>query len=584
MSYCPICCDTINRSTKSEVICRFDDCKYMACKECVRTYLTHTTLEPHCMKCRKKWDLEFLKTNLNASFMQTDYKDHRKSILIDSAISKLSEHYSNAVIYNNQKKSEIEISEKMAKIDEHHHEITKIYREIAGIRNNPDLVLKKEKDERRKFVMPCQTNDCRGMLSSSYKCELCEKFTCAQCFEAIVGDKEDHTCKKEDVDTADELRRNSKPCPRCGTRISKIDGCDQMWCVECKTAFSWNRGTIETGNVHNPHFFQWMRQTGGQIGEPNILCGRDNNRAAIILIKDISTTLNRVSSIFSSFLYNYKKSTLSTKPQQCEDEKLYLALKTRDVSFYSNISEAEDYFFKYYRFINHVDNVDLRNIRRVIQHRDDDNILFYKYILNECEKDELADFLIKRDSSNVKDNALRDILEAFVMAGRQIIEEYHKELLALVTIDFKEEVNQTWDNIPTHNKTLEFDVPKSQMPAFIKTVQSFYKKNYEYYHKLEKSIPELIKKYYKIVENFTVYTNIEMMRYYILYSIRRQVSLWNHSIGEEEWLKFDSKADIVSKLNEYTQIIDRIKKEQIEKSNEEPIVKSNEEPVINSWV
>ena len=154
----------------------------------------------------------------------------------------------------------------------------------------------------------------------------------------------------------------------------------------------------------------------------------------------------------------------------------------------------------------------------------------------------------------------------------------------MVTIDFKEEVNQTWDNMPTNHKTLGFDVPQKQMPAFIKIVQTFYKKNCDYYHKLEKSIPELINKYYKIVENFTVYTNIEMMRYYILYSVRRQVSLWNHTIGEEEWLKFDSKADIVSKMNEYTQIIDRIKKEQVEKSNEEQVVRSNEEQLVNSWV
>ena len=125
---CGVCCDQYNKSTKSEIACCFEDCKYSACKECVRTYLINTTNEPHCMKCRKKWDLEFLKLKLNASFMQTEYREHRKNILLDSAISKMSEHYSNAIIYNNQKKAEAEIRVKTQKIDELHKDVSKIYK------------------------------------------------------------------------------------------------------------------------------------------------------------------------------------------------------------------------------------------------------------------------------------------------------------------------------------------------------------------------------------------------------------------------------------------------------------------------
>jgi hypothetical protein len=38
--------------------------------------------------------------------------------------------------------------------------------------------------------------------------------------------------------------------------------CDQMWCVSCHTAFSWKDGKIETGVVHNPHFYQFQRNNG----------------------------------------------------------------------------------------------------------------------------------------------------------------------------------------------------------------------------------------------------------------------------------------------------------------------------------
>jgi hypothetical protein len=31
----------------------------------------------------------------------------------------------------------------------------------------------------------------------------------------------------------------------------------------CNTAFSWETGQIATGRVHNPHYYEWMRRTGG---------------------------------------------------------------------------------------------------------------------------------------------------------------------------------------------------------------------------------------------------------------------------------------------------------------------------------
>ena len=43
--------------------------------------------------------------------------------------------------------------------------------------------------------------------------------------------------------------------------IHKIDGCAQMWCTECHTAFDWRSGRIETGRVHNPHYFEFKKRS-----------------------------------------------------------------------------------------------------------------------------------------------------------------------------------------------------------------------------------------------------------------------------------------------------------------------------------
>ena len=33
-----------------------------------------------------------------------------------------------------------------------------------------------------------------------------------------------------------------------------------MFCIQCKTAFSWKTGQVEMGVIHNPHYFELLRQ------------------------------------------------------------------------------------------------------------------------------------------------------------------------------------------------------------------------------------------------------------------------------------------------------------------------------------
>ena len=75
----------------------------------------------------------------------------------------------------------------------------------------------------------------------------------------------EHRCTRDDLASADEIRANTRPCPGCGTRVHKVQdgGCDQMWCTQCHTAFSWQTGIrVTRGPIHNPHYFEHLRVAG----------------------------------------------------------------------------------------------------------------------------------------------------------------------------------------------------------------------------------------------------------------------------------------------------------------------------------
>ena len=72
-----------------------------------------------------------------------------------------------------------------------------------------------------------------------------------------------------------------------------------MFCMECHTAFSWRTGRIETGNIHNPHYFEYMRRNGQQpdrnINE--VRCGREIDYRFCINLRQI---LGNYKSIFTN--------------------------------------------------------------------------------------------------------------------------------------------------------------------------------------------------------------------------------------------------------------------------------------------
>jgi len=163
----------------------------------------------------------------------------------------------------------------------------------------------------KKFIMPCQNDKCNGFLSDEYKCAMCGDQCCKKCFDMVGQDKDkikEHVCNEDQIKTAKLIKSTTKPCPKCGQRIHKISGCNQMWCTTCTCTFCYRTGEILNGAIHNPHYFQYMRnnrQNGNGNGEPanvvDIPCGdRDYTEHILNVLSRIRRSYGLVGSLTDS--------------------------------------------------------------------------------------------------------------------------------------------------------------------------------------------------------------------------------------------------------------------------------------------
>jgi hypothetical protein len=223
---------------------------------CVQRYLLETSNDPHCMGCKRAWDREVVDEGCTKTFRNKQLKEHRETILMERERCLLPETQPLVERRLHAKALEHQVAEISRQIRNLYRERDRLQDEVYEARYNRILP---PGEKKREFVRKCPVEDCRGFLSTAWKCGICENKICPECNE-IKG--EDHECDPANVETVKLLKKDTKPCPKCGTLIFKISGCSQMWCPDCHTAFCWNTGRIETGIIHNPHYYEFQRQHG----------------------------------------------------------------------------------------------------------------------------------------------------------------------------------------------------------------------------------------------------------------------------------------------------------------------------------
>ena len=286
---CQICCEKYNKSNHVPIKCR--SCDFEACRQCHATFiLDAANTIPNCMSCHKELQREFMVENFTQKFVTQDWKKHREQIILQRERALLPTRQPVAEMIRHKDALKREGDDILKQINELRARQYQCQREISNIEYRVRMGPTADANPNSRsasaphaaaFIRPCPNtaSNCRGFLSTQWKCNLCNIWACKDCHE-IKGMTQDaaHECNPDNLASAKLIDAETRPCPKCGARVFKISGCNQMFCTACNDcAFDWVTGRIET-IIHNPHYFEFQRQrNGGQAPRVlgDILCGRE---------------------------------------------------------------------------------------------------------------------------------------------------------------------------------------------------------------------------------------------------------------------------------------------------------------------
>jgi hypothetical protein len=148
---------------------------------------------------------------------------------------------------------------------------------------------------------------CAGFLNAEKECNVCSILFCSRC-------NKDHPlspCNEDDVATVQAILADSTPCPRCGEHISRVEGCNTMFCTKCSQFFGYETGSKlykRTDLLENFHHTESLKSTSKLPTEEALLHAHDRLLESQILLKD--RPANQVMLFYKKFVYfveNLKK-------------------------------------------------------------------------------------------------------------------------------------------------------------------------------------------------------------------------------------------------------------------------------------
>jgi hypothetical protein len=162
--------------------------------------------------------------------------------------------------------------------------------------------------------------------------------------------------------------------------IYKVSGCDQMWCTQCRTPFSWRTGQKINQTIHNPHYYEWMQQ-GGQ---------RELGRELMDVPCGGLPHIYQFDSIFKG--------------------------------------PSKRWVYNLHRYVNHAEQVLIPRSQRICDANDQHKRMRVQYLTNSLSRDEWKQELYRQEKVRQKHHQYLQILQTYVAVVsdwmRRIVLEY----------------------------------------------------------------------------------------------------------------------------------------------------------------
>lgn len=423
---CTVCMDNYTPIIRKKCVCKY--CKADTCSKCIERYLLERHEDAHCLHCRVNYNDATLQEICTKTYIQHIYFKHRQEVLINRERANLPGLQDVAIDERLKRGNDAKIKEINTEINtleaqkdlimtEYNRLYTDYYAKLAAkqdystIRKQLDELLvrsdkfrqqisqkrediqrikyptayglpanggthAKPEEEKKKFIRRCTRENCQGFLSTAWKCGICEYYSCSKCFITKTKKHDDpHECKKEDIETAEMIKADCKPCPNCGEFIQKSSGCSQMWCISCQTPWDWTTGKVVTGGIiHNPHYYEWMKRNGTAAARnpADVPCGGYPNG---------------------------------------------WELRRMPKGVRNNIS---NYFFEFHRICQELQDISERTYRSHID-LDSTNKINVKFLLGDFDEKHWGQLLGKNERKRKRDREVQEIFAAFRMVAVELI-------------------------------------------------------------------------------------------------------------------------------------------------------------------
>jgi hypothetical protein len=389
---CMVCAEDSTATRNPMVSCPYASCGFSACRKCCQRYILDQRVSK-CMngECGREWDRKFVVETFAKTFVTNDWKKMREQVLYDreKALLPATQGIVESRIRQEKTKDDIrQIDILMRELMARRHNLEVQYR--IGNHGNANPV-----HDRRQFIRACPADDCRGFLSTQWKCGTCAKSTCPECHELKHDHDILHVCNPDNVATAILLSKDTKPCPKCATGIFKIEGCDQMWCTQCHTAFSWRSGFIET-NIHNPHFYEWQR--------------RNNNGVAPRVVGDVPCAHREINHMTPGNLTALIKTKLNIVAGTAEQDQFAMLMRR---------------IYRICESIHHLVMVQIDFYRNAGNREENNMELRVDYLRNKISEEDFKIKVQRANKQHEKKREMAEVLTLFVTTVSEIVYGIH---------------------------------------------------------------------------------------------------------------------------------------------------------------